>query len=264
MRHLFDARVLGKYDVPFFRCPESGLIQTPEPRWLQEAYQTAITATDVGLLSRNIQNRASTSWSLSFLGLEKGPYLDLGGGYGVFARLMRDEGFDYNTTDPYCENTFAKGHEPGPGFTAQALSAFEVFEHITDPLSFVSDAFARYQCRTIVFSTLVHDEQNVPGLDWWYWCFETGQHITFYSRRSLALLAEKLGCHAFSLSDEFHVITDRPLSRFQRLVLANKHVRKFYNKRTHKRRRGRRSLTISDYEAAREKLRASQSAAHRA
>ena len=257
MNLLFTEKVLGKYDASYFFSPDSGLITTPEPTWLAEAYQSAITATDVGLVTRNINNRTNVSWVLPFLGLEQGPYLDLGGGYGLFARLMRDEGFNFFTTDPFCENMFAKGHEPDPGFKAQALTAFEVFEHIADPLTFVKDAFSRYQTRTLIFSTLTYGDAP-PGLDWWYWCFETGQHITFYNRRSLALIAEKLGCHYFSLSDELHVITDQPLNRIQKIVLRNRRARKFYDKMTRKRRRTRESLIWPDYEAARTRLRAHQ------
>ena len=257
MKPIFNAQVLGKYDASYFHCPESGLIQTPDPHWLSEAYSSAITATDVGLATRNINNRTQSSWTLDFLGLTTGPYLDLGGGYGLFARLMRDDGFDFYTTDPFCENIFAKGYEPGAGFKAQAVTAFEVFEHVPDPLTFVRDAFSRYQCRTIIFSTLAYGD-NVPASDWWYWCFETGQHITFYNDRALTQLAEKVGCHYFSLNSDFHVITDQPLSKFQRLVLRNRHARRVYNRMT-RNRRARETLIISDYKVARKALRARQS-----
>jgi hypothetical protein len=254
---LFKACVLGKYDAAFFRCPESELIFTPEPPWLAEAYSSAITATDVGLVMRNLHNRDDTAWILQFLGLERGPYLDLGGGYGLFTRLMRDRGFDFHTTDPYCENIFAKTHEPAAGFTAEALTAFEVFEHIVNPLSFVEDAFKRYGARNLIFSTLTYNN-GIPPRDWWYWCFETGQHISFYSPRTLALMAEKLGCHTFSLHEGFHVFCELPLTSFQKLVLSHRRVRRLYDR--FRRRRGalRLSLTQPDYEIARGRVRAAQ------
>ena len=256
MKPLFTTKVLGKYDADFFHCEESGVINTPEPHWLSEAYQSAIAAIDVGLATRNIKNRDKVAWTLSFLGLNKGPYLDLGGGYGLFARLMRDEGFDCYTTDPYCENMFAKGFEPGPGFKAEALTAFEVFEHVTDPLTFVTEAFAKYGARTLLFSTLSYGPA-IPGMDWWYWNFDTGQHITFYNERSLTLLAEKVGGHYFNLGPEFHVITERPLSRWQEWVLKNRRVRRLYDRFTWKKRL-RESLIISDYKQARQRLREQQ------
>jgi hypothetical protein len=257
MRPLFKVKVLGRYDAEFFICPESEIILTPEPGWLAEAYASAITATDVGLVGRNLSNREHTSWLLSFLELERGPYLDLGGGYGLFTRLMRDAGFDFHTTDPYCENIFAKTHEPGPDFLAQALTAFEVFEHITDPLTFVREAFARYGTRNLIFSTYTYGN-TVPALDWWYWCFETGQHITFYSRHTLATLAEKLNCYYFSINDGFHVFNERPLTPKQKLVLHSEHARKLYDRCTAKHRAARETLTIKDYAAACRHLRALQ------
>ena len=47
----FDsARILRKYDVDYFECPYCGFIQTEEPYWLTEAYSSAITSSDIGLV----------------------------------------------------------------------------------------------------------------------------------------------------------------------------------------------------------------------
>jgi hypothetical protein len=38
-------------------------------------------------------------------------FIDYGGGYGLFVRLMRDAGFDYYWFDKFCDNVLSKGFE---------------------------------------------------------------------------------------------------------------------------------------------------------
>jgi hypothetical protein len=193
------------------------------------------------------------TWLLDLFRIE-GKGLDLGGGYGLFTRLMRDAGFDYYTTDLYCKNLFAIGFEPSPGFQASVLTAFEVMEHIRDPYRFVSEAFAAYGCRTLIFSTLCYGAK-IPDRDWWYWSFLGGQHITFYSENSLALLAKKLGCEFHRIREELYVITDRPLGQIERLAILHPKIKKWREKWKKLRGRKRRtSLTWADHLAARERL----------
>lgn len=44
--YIFQAKVLGKYDVKYFHCSTCGYIQTEEPYWLDEAYSESISALD--------------------------------------------------------------------------------------------------------------------------------------------------------------------------------------------------------------------------
>ena len=50
----FDsATILNKYHIEYFECPHCGFIQTEEPYWLNEAYASAITSSDIGMIQRN-------------------------------------------------------------------------------------------------------------------------------------------------------------------------------------------------------------------
>ncbi len=227
MRFAFSETILNVHEVNYYYCKESGLLKTEKPYWLDKAYHQAITDTDIGLVNRNINNSKSLEFILECLSLSEGKLLDVAGGYGLLTRLLRDKGFDCYTIDKYCENLFAKTFEPDSNFKADALFAFEVLEHIEDPFQFLCDVFEQYNCNTIIFSTLTFTDQ-IPSNDWWYYAFETGQHITFYQPRTLSLLAERLDCNYYMIYPNFHIITGLRLSNIRRLILLNKYYRKLY------------------------------------
>ena len=103
---------------------------------------------------------------------------------------MRDAGFDFYWTDKYAENLVARGFEARPG-SHSTIVAFEVLEHLEDPLGVLKAAKAKFGFDTCFFSATCFDEDNVPDEDWWYWAFETGQHISFFSERTLHWLGAR-------------------------------------------------------------------------
>ena len=108
-KQLFSKKVLGTYDVSYYQCPNCCFIQTDEPYWLNEAYSNAITATDIGLINRNVYFSEITTAMLRLCGFDSAKkYLDYGGGYGIYVRMMRDKGFNFYWSDEYCENLYAK------------------------------------------------------------------------------------------------------------------------------------------------------------
>ena len=108
---VFSANLLKKYSVKYFQCSKCGYVQTEDPFWLEEAYYSSINDSDTGMMMRNLWHRNVTTTLIYFLFNTKGQFLDYGGGYGVFVRLMRDIGFDYYWQDKYRENLFAQGFE---------------------------------------------------------------------------------------------------------------------------------------------------------
>jgi hypothetical protein len=220
VRSFSQATVLGRHDIAYFRCSECGFICTEEPFWLDEAYADAITSSDVGLVQRNIRLAGIAEILIrTFFGC-RGKFLDYAGGYGLFVRLMRDRGLDFRWYDRYCSNLFAKGFAgPADGAeTYRLLTAFEVFEHLVDPLDEIGKMLTL--SRSILFTT----ELIPPGCpkpdEWWYYGPEHGQHVSFYTKRSLEVIAARYDLHLASNGKSMHLLSDRKVSPVLFYLLA--------------------------------------------
>ena len=104
-------KLLNKYSVAFHQCEQCGFMQAENPYWLDKSYSNAITKSDIGMLGRNLQMTDVTKRLILMCFPVTGKFIDYGGGYGIFVRLMRDQGFDFYRHDPLCENLFADGFE---------------------------------------------------------------------------------------------------------------------------------------------------------
>jgi hypothetical protein len=228
MQAVFSAKLLNKYNVNYCKCSECGLLQTEKPYWLDEAYSDAIAIADTGLVMRNF-SLASKLTTLLYLGFNpRGAYLDVAGGYGMLTRLMRDFGFDYYWEDKFCQNLLAREFEAIKSVRHfVALTAFEVLEHVHDPLVFIKDTMAAHNSRTLIFSTELYEGVDPPPKEWWYYTFSTGQHISFYQRTTLERIAAQLGLQFHSVNG-IHILTDQVFHISPLLRLATGKLAPFF------------------------------------
>ena len=206
------AKILDRHDVEYFRCPACGYVQTEEPYWLAEAYADAITHADVGLVQRNLRRAPIVTALIGAFFRADGKFIDYGGGYGLLVRLMRDAGFDFYRYDRHCANLFAQGFEAEPEGRGEyeLLTAMELFEHFADPIGEIEGMLG--YSRSIFFTTLLLPEPTPRPGEWWYYVPDQGQHVSFYTRKSLEVIAERFGLALVTDGVSRHLLTERRIS----------------------------------------------------
>jgi 2-polyprenyl-3-methyl-5-hydroxy-6-metoxy-1,4-benzoquinol methylase len=207
-KKLFSKKVLEKYDVAYSQCQNCGFLQTEKTHWLKEAYSSAITSVDVGLVNRNIHYSNIVEKILYRYFDKNGRFLDFAGGYGMFTRIMRDKGFDFFRDDKYCENLFAKYFDisdlPEKDRKFELVTAFELMEHIENPFDELDRIFSMTD--SFLFSTDLIPDQDIEN--WWYLGPEHGQHISFYTEKCLEIISKKYEKNYFH-DGSLHLITEK-------------------------------------------------------
>jgi predicted O-linked N-acetylglucosamine transferase (SPINDLY family)/glycosyltransferase involved in cell wall biosynthesis len=205
----FSTKVLNKYDVDYFQCPSCGFVQTEDPYWLEEAYSSPITASDIGILMRNeMLVQLAGNIIVTFFDHDA-KFLDYGAGYGLFVRMMRDRGVNFSWNDHYCSNLFSSGFEASLGEPFELVTSFEVFEHLVNPVETIEQLLT--SSRNILFSTELLPPGNPVGEDWWYYAPHEGQHISIFTLDSLEHIAVRFGLHLHSNGSFFHLLTEKKI-----------------------------------------------------
>jgi len=199
--------ILNKYDIQYYSCDQCGFIQTESPYWLEEAYSSAIAKSDIGLIGRNIKLSSFCAALIPMFYDAKTSFLDYGGGNGMFVRMMRDKGFDFYWHDKYASNQFAEGFEAPQDVRFSLLTAFEVFEHLPQPIEIIEDMF--HYSETVIFSTRLLPRWKIMPDDWWYFTADTGQHVSLYSKESLQFIAQKLNVKFSSNGTSLHMFSSK-------------------------------------------------------
>jgi hypothetical protein len=194
-------------------------LQTEEPYWLAESYSDAISNLDIGPINRAFTGSQIVETLILTSFDPHASYVDWGGGYGIFTRHMRDLGYDYYWRDLHCENLFAKQFVAAEGRRYELLTAFEVFEHLVDPIGEIETML--HFSRNLFFTTLLLPDGPSDLEDWWYFSPEHGQHVSFYTRNTLEVIADRFGLHLNSDGVGNHLLSERQVSAkaFERAVI---------------------------------------------
>ena len=204
---------MGKHVASYRRCGDCGFIFAEDPYWLSEAYGSAITCTDIGTVSRTESCSLATKAVIDLFYHSATEFLDYGAGYGMFVRRMRDLGYNFSAYDAHCRNMFSEEFavDKLDGKHFDLTTAFEVLEHLEDPIEAIGAIFA-HSDNLLATTEIV--PIPVPRLaDWWYFAPEHGQHISFYTRKTLSIIATKSKRFYYS-SGSLHLFSVKPISEF--------------------------------------------------
>ncbi|MDX1416595.1 MAG: class I SAM-dependent methyltransferase [Candidatus Promineifilaceae bacterium] len=203
---------MGRYDILYYQCSNCDFVQTEPPYWLDEAYSEVINVSDIGLVRRNLKLAQLTQAVIDVFFNSGGKFVDYGGGYGLFVRLMRDRGMSFYRYDPFCENLFANSFDANINGEDkyELVTAFEVFEHLTDPLNEI-EKILRISPNIIISTVLLPEDRPKPQ-EWWYYGLDHGQHVSIYSRRALEIIGERFGLRLYSNNYSFHLLTAKTIS----------------------------------------------------
>jgi 2-polyprenyl-6-hydroxyphenyl methylase/3-demethylubiquinone-9 3-methyltransferase len=192
--------------VYYRRCQQCGFTFTEAfDGWSREDFQRQIYNAEYILVDPDYaDSRPAGNARLvaeSFAGARESiRILDYGGGTGLLAKLLRAQGFDAGTYDPFSELDRA------PEGLYDLITCFEVMEHVTWPRETAGTmAGLLSEGGAILFSTLVQPEDfALAGLGWWYAAPRNG-HISLYSTAALALLFKPLEMKVVSFSVALHM-----------------------------------------------------------
>lgn len=185
----------ARVEADLAHCTACDFLFLAHPTWLDVAYEESFYG-DTGYVDRNLH--ASRLLRLLLVIGRLGrfgpsePGCDLGTGLGMLPRLLRDHGFDFHGTDAYAAMELIRPFCGPPAEVGIGCrTAFEVIEHVP-----CTPEFLRHEVGAtplFVFSTLMRQEGEIPGPDWWYYAFGNGQHISFHSRRSFEVAMARAG-----------------------------------------------------------------------
>jgi len=209
----FHTKILNRYAVVYYKCPKCFFIQSQEPFWIEESYKEGVSDFDIFTASRCLLNSKLSKRVIRFYFDGSRDFLDYGGGTGLMVRFMRDMGYNFYLSDPYCTNIFAKPfHIEGLNNSPrnfELVTAFEVFEHFQDPLKSIEDIFS--YSKSVLFSTSLQPSKDVTPESWDYINPLQGQHISLYSIETLKFIAEKYSCNLYTNGYYLHLFTPKKL-----------------------------------------------------
>jgi 2-polyprenyl-3-methyl-5-hydroxy-6-metoxy-1,4-benzoquinol methylase len=207
----FKHKLLKKYSGTYLRCKNCGFLFAKSPNWLKDAYKNSITSEDTGLVERNLYYSFITQNLIKQFYKENNYFLDYAGGYGLFSKLMQDKGLNFYWQDNYTKNIFSKNLEYcKKSKKISLITCFEGFEHFQEPIKEIEKMLKI--SRNILFSTAIIPD-DLPDLNWEYYGFSHGQHISFYSLKTLKQLAKKYNLNLYS-EKNLHLLTEKKISKF--------------------------------------------------
>lgn len=198
---------LSGVPVYYALCPHCGFLFAPEfLEWSREDFLTRIYNDDYVTVDPDFQNarpQSSAKMLIEMFGANKDQFshLDFGGGDGQLSRLLRAEGWDSTSYDPFFDPAASLD-----GRKFDLITAVEVFEHAPRPHEMMKQLLsAAHEGTFIYFSTFTHDRSVMKNgrIDWWYIAPRNG-HVSIFSKHSLDLMGRMYGYQWGTFTDYLH------------------------------------------------------------
>lgn len=183
----FDKKILDQYIVQYYRCESCNSLQTELPYWLEEAYKPENERFDTGQVIRSIHNASILNALLNHLQLQSSLIIDYGCGSGLTVRLLRDLGLNAYGYDAYSIPRLAAGFHINELSSADVINLCEVAEHFDEPLKYFDSIFTS-NTKLVLMQTELFSNVNP---EWNYLTPEHGQHIFFYSAKSIQFISNR-------------------------------------------------------------------------
>ena len=209
---LFSVMVQGENRSDLNSCSNCEFAFYPDQNWISNSFSDELNSLDVGATDRTMIAADYLSVVLKSQKLSHGKFLDYGGGYGLLSRIMRDRGFNFENFDPYTRQIFPTSGQQSDILLEQeydAVTLIEVALHFEDP---VKEFKRLLDLSDVVLFTAVLTDEKLDS-NWWYLSLETGQHIALFSKKTLAVLAEKLDVKLTTDGKFFHVFHRKSLTK---------------------------------------------------
>jgi len=202
------------YPIYYRQCERCGFIFTDAfDAWTEASFQHNIYNEEYILVDPDfvdLRPGGNAKWVAQTFQASKGTLrvLDYGGGSGLLAQRLRDDGYQAETYDPF--SSFNRK----PESLFDLITCFEVMEHVPSPKTTVATMVSLLKSEgAILFSTLLQPSAMASmGLNWWYAAPRNG-HISLYTSAALAHLFNAHGLNVASFSENLH-FTYRQVPRF--------------------------------------------------
>jgi len=186
-------KVRDRFEGKLMQCKECDALQFVGLDWLKDAYYGDFSVRfDEGRFIRNkVVYVLVRKLTKAFFDSDKVTLLDYGGGEGVLEDLLcikAKPSYKPETYDPY-----VRKHSELPKKTFDFITCIEVLEHLQDVSAFFNDIKKIFHkdsimlCSTSLYDPTKHDKK------WQYLSTEIGQHITFWSKKSIRHLKKIIG-----------------------------------------------------------------------
>lgn len=184
--------VRGRHAVSYGLCTMCGSLQTEPPYWLDEAREHGTAGLNTAAAQRCFDLVQETATLLDLLGFPKtASCVDVAAGTGLYARMMRDRGFNFlaqdDRTTPYYMDGFAVPAIGAGHF--RLITGFGILQRLANPAAEIAPLFGADADLVIVSATLYEGQDQ----DWDALRPESGQEVFFYSPGAMASIASAYG-----------------------------------------------------------------------